>query len=169
MACCSGLGLDSPILPVVVRHNYNQRHLTTYTLAFFLGPDLPLDLDRVSPAWLKVLLLPDLAWVPFRPFWSVAADPLAGVEALSETLSTEDGRAAGSGDDDAGEGSFSFTLGEPELFFPLLSENPLNSLGDSLRTTTALGRPDRLERPLGELVEVVAGIVAQRAVCSFEG
>lgn len=117
-------------------------------------------MDSVSPAWLKVRLFPDRApWAPLRPGWSAAAvaGPLAGVEAASEalsTLSTEGGRAAGSGDDEAGEVSFPFplALGEPD-FFPGLSENPLSSLGDSLRTNTVLEAPGRLERRLVELAE----------------
>jgi hypothetical protein len=104
-----------------------------------------------------------------RPGWSAAAvaGPLAGVEAASEalsTLSTEGGRAAGSGDDEAGEVSFPFplALGEPD-FFPGLSENPLSSLGDSLRTNTDLEAPGRLERRLAELAEDAGMVVDRRA------
>lgn len=138
-------------------------------MGFFRGPGLPLVLDSVSPAWLKVRLFPDRApWAPLRPGWSAAAvaGPLAGVEAASEalsTLSTEGGRAAGSGDDEAGEVSFPFplALGESD-FFPGLSENPLSSVGDSLRTNTVLEAPGRLERRLAELAED-AGMVDRRA------
>lgn len=78
----------------------------------------------------------------------------------------DEGRTAGLGEDDVGDGSFIFG-GELELPLPLplslsLSLRPtkrLNSFGDSLRTTMALGAPDRLERPLvAELAEAGVGI-----------
>lgn len=122
---------------------------------------------------MKVLLVPALdAWPLFRREES-AAGPVAGVEAVSEALSIEEGRAAGLGEDEAGDGSLIFG-GELELFLPFsfgLANRP-SSFGDSLRTTIALEGPDLLERrPLvaEELAEVVAGIVSSEGlkVCCY--
>lgn len=48
------------------------------------------------------------AWPLLRREGSAAAGPVAGVEAVSEALSTEEGLAAGVGEDEAGDGSFIF-------------------------------------------------------------
>jgi hypothetical protein len=83
----------------------------------------------------------------------------AGVEFASEALS--DGGTGASAMDEAGEPSFSLTGEDAFVVFifdsvalvgVLFEESPgnrLKSSGDSLRTTTVLVLPVRLERPLG--------------------
>lgn len=100
-----------------------------------------------------------VAWPLLRREESPAA-PVAGVDAVSETLSTEEGRAAGLGEADPGEVSFTFG-GVLELLL-LFSTNRLNSLGDSLRTTMALGAPARLERPFAAEELAEAGMFRSR-------
>lgn len=133
---------------------------------------------ELSDAGLRLLLAPGFG--PGRLLRFASADaPGAGVEAASEALSTEDAGGGGSMADDAGEeGASSFLGGEsaPDSFFLLLAlvmlilfflsfvsgtgANFFRRLDDSLRTTSSLGVPAALERPLAREVEVAAGIVS---------
>lgn len=133
---------------------------------------------ELSDAGLRLLLAPGFG--PGRLFRVASAEvPGAGVEAASEALSTEDAGGGGSMADDAGEeGASSFLGGESatDSFFLLLvpamlflfflsfasvtGANFFRRLEDSLRTTSSLGVPALLERPLARDVEVAAGMVS---------
>ncbi len=132
----------------------------------------------MSDATLRLLLAPGFG--PGTLFRFASAEvPGTGVDAASEALSTEDAGGASSMADDAGEeGTSSFLGGEsaPDSFFLLLApatlflfflsfasetgENFFRRLDDSLRTTSSLGVPALLERPLARDVEVAAGMVS---------